>query len=242
MSDTGPGWEQHEDTERQQWEQEMEHNTQHSDRIDELAAALSKAQAVIEGAIKDADNPYFKSKYADLGSVWEACRKPLTDNGLAVIQTTEGANPEQVTIVTTLVHSSGQWYRGHLTMKPVKADPQGIGSCITYGRRYGLQAIAGVAPEDDDGNAASNHGKSEADPLAAHNKAVRENLDSVNAIKEAIAEGDLSRAAENWFELDDDTKAALWRAPTKGGIFTTAERDTMKTDEFRKSYYGESNE
>ena len=242
MSEDTPDWNMNEDTERQQWEHEMENRIEMSPEINEVAAALSKAQAKIQGAMKDADNPYFKSKYADLGNVWEACRKALTDNGLSVIQTTQGNDPDTVTMVTMLAHSSGQWIRGYLTMKPTKADPQGIGSCCTYARRYGLQAMVGVAPEDDDGNAASgNKSNGEGDKLAEHNKAVRENLDSVNAIKEHIATGDLYRAAENWFEMDDDTKKALWVAPTKGGIFTTDERETIKSDGFRTTYYGENN-
>lgn len=128
--------------------------SEQSENIAELALALSKAQAVIGGAKKDSKNPFFKSDYADLESVWMACRKELTDNGLSVIQTME-PNPEGVTVVTTLAHSSGQWMRGRLNLHPTKNDPQGIGSAITYGRRYALAAIVGVYQTDDDGNAAS---------------------------------------------------------------------------------------
>lgn len=129
-------------------------NTDMSPLINELAGALAKAQGQMEGAKKDMANPFFKSKYADLASVWEAARKPLSDNGLAVIQTTNG-DCEVVTVITTLFHSSGQWIRGTLKMRPSKLDPQGIGSCLTYARRYALAAMVGIAPEDDDGNAAS---------------------------------------------------------------------------------------
>jgi hypothetical protein len=128
-----------------------------SESIAELAAALAKAQGAMNGATKDSDNPFFKSKYADLASVWDACRKPLSDNGLSVVQTTEfiPENPELICIETTLLHASGQWVKGRLVGKPVKNDPQGVGSCITYFRRYSLQSMVGIAPEDDDGNAAS---------------------------------------------------------------------------------------
>jgi hypothetical protein len=126
----------------------------HSEQINEIAAALSKAQAVIEGAKKDSANPFFKSTYADLASVWDACRKPLTDHGLSVAQTA-ATDEGGVGITTILMHASGQWLRDTLVMKPVKDDPQGVGSCITYARRYALAAMVGVAPEDDDGNAAS---------------------------------------------------------------------------------------
>jgi hypothetical protein len=128
-----------------------------SESIAALAAALSKAQGAIKGASKDTANPFFKSKYADLASVWDACRDALSANGLSVIQTTDDG-AEGVTVITTLAHSSGEWVRGKLTMKPAKNDPQGVGSAITYARRYALAAMVGVAPEDDDGNAASGKG------------------------------------------------------------------------------------
>jgi len=125
-----------------------------SESIAKLSEALSKAQGKIKGAAKDTANPFFKSKYADLASVWDACRDQLSTHGLSVIQTTEDS-PDGATVVTTLSHSSGEWIRGRLTLKPVKNDPQGVGSAITYARRYALAAIVGVAPEDDDGNVAS---------------------------------------------------------------------------------------
>jgi hypothetical protein len=127
---------------------------QASASIGALAAALAKAQGAMNGAKKDAKNPFFKSQYADLASVWDACRAPLSANGLAVIQTT-GGQAGAVEVITTLAHTSGEWIRGVLALHPVKADPQGIGSAITYARRYALAAIVGIAPEDDDGNAAS---------------------------------------------------------------------------------------
>lgn len=126
----------------------------HSEQINEIAAALSKAQAVISGAVKDKTNPHFRSDYADLASVWEACRKPLTDNGLSVAQTA-ATDEGRVCVTTLLMHASGQWISDTLAMRPTKDDPQGVGSCITYARRYALAAMVGVAPEDDDGNAAS---------------------------------------------------------------------------------------
>lgn len=134
-----------------------------SEQINELAAALAKAQGAIQGAVKDSTNPFFKSNYADLASVWGSCRKALCENGLAVIQTTDEANLELVTVQTTLTHSSGQWVSGSLSMKPVKADPQGIGSAISYARRYALAAMVGIYQEDDDANKAT--GEAAAKPL-----------------------------------------------------------------------------
>jgi hypothetical protein len=121
--------------------------------INELAAALAKAQASIKGAVKDSANPFFKSKYADLASVWDACRKPLTDNGLSVVQFPRLANG-MVEVTTMLMHSSGQFLSDDLNAEPKDTSPQGIGSTITYLRRYALAAVAGVAPEEDDGEAA----------------------------------------------------------------------------------------
>jgi hypothetical protein len=132
-----------------------------SPTIGELAKALSKAQSVLEGSLKDAKNPFFKSSYSTLSSVWDACRTPLSDNGLSVVQTSAFLpdHPDMVCIETMLCHSSGEWVKGTLAVKPVKADPQGVGSAITYLRRYSLQSIVGIAPEDDDGNAASGKGE-----------------------------------------------------------------------------------
>lgn len=127
-----------------------------SDKIDELAKALNLAQAKIKPAVKASTNPHFRSKYADLGAVTDSARPVLTANGLSYAQTFAESNGETVTICTTLMHASGQWIRSSLTLKPTKPDPQGIGSAITYGRRYGLAAILGiVADDDDDGNGAS---------------------------------------------------------------------------------------
>ena len=126
----------------------------HSEQINELSTALSKAQGLIEGAKKDAANPFFKSKYADLASVWDACRAALAVNGLAVIQS-PAAEGTRVSVDTLLTHSSGQWVAGTVSVTAKEDSPQAIGSAITYLRRYALQSFVGVAPEDDDANAAS---------------------------------------------------------------------------------------
>jgi len=131
-----------------------------STEIKDLAAALAKAQAEIKPAKKDTDNPFFKSKYADLASVQDACMSHLTKNGLSVVQTIQYVGTETL-LVTTLLHTSGQWVRSTAPVKPTKNDPQGLGSALTYMRRYSLAALVGVAQEDDDGNNASNAKKKE---------------------------------------------------------------------------------
>jgi len=129
-----------------------------SESINELAGALAKAQAEMEGAKKDTVNPFFKSKYPDLASVREACNGPLTKHGIAVIQS-PSAEGAVVSVVTLLVHSSGQWVRGVASCTAKDDSPQSVGSATTYLRRYSLQSFAGVAPEDDDAEAAQGRGK-----------------------------------------------------------------------------------
>jgi len=128
-----------------------------SPTIGKLAAALAKAQLVMESAKKDATNPHLKNRYADLTSCWAACRKPLGENGLSVAQLTKSVSPDLVKIVSVLLHESGEWIRSELTVpaggnKGVNAA-QAMGSAISYGRRYGLSALVGISTDDDDGTA-----------------------------------------------------------------------------------------
>jgi hypothetical protein len=123
-----------------------------------IAKALVKASAGMDGVRKNAINPAFRSKYADLASVAEAVQPALQAAGIAVVQGASASYDDSgvlVTIETMLLHESGEWVRNTLTLRPTKHDPQGVGSAITYGRRYGLQSLCGVAPEDDDANKAS---------------------------------------------------------------------------------------
>jgi hypothetical protein len=125
-----------------------------SDSIKNLAVAMCKAQAAMGGAHKGANNPFFKSKYADLGAVVEAVKEPFASNGLSYVQfpIEEGG---RIGIETILMHDSGEWLSNSFTVNLTKQDAQGAGSAITYCRRYSLQAVAGIPAEDDDGNAAS---------------------------------------------------------------------------------------
>jgi len=125
-----------------------------SEKIDKLAAALSKAQSEMKGAEKKSINPFFNSGYADLHTVIESSFPHLTKYGLSVIQGNE-SNPGEFYVTTMLLHESGQWIKSKLKMPIEKATAQSVGSVITYGRRYGLSAITGIAQYDDDGNMAS---------------------------------------------------------------------------------------
>lgn len=142
-----------------------------SENINELASALSKAQGEISSALKDNSNEFFNSKYADLNSVWNACREPLSKNGLCITQTTSIIQGGHI-LNTMLLHSSGQWIESSFEIildlspvinkygKEVKPNPLHLmGSCLTYYRRYALAAIVGVAPDDDDdGNECTSFG------------------------------------------------------------------------------------
>jgi len=122
--------------------------------VPELFAAYVKAQAEMGDVLKTATNPAFRTKYADLAAVVEAILPALSKNGLALIQA-PGFDGEIVTVETMIAHTGGGFLRSTIRLRPTKSDPQGLGSAITYGRRYALMAMAGVAPEDDDGNSAS---------------------------------------------------------------------------------------
>lgn len=194
--------------------------------IGELVKALAVAQGKITGALKDSANPFFKSKYADLASVWDACRGPLSDNGIAVIQQTT-ADDSGVFVITTLAHESGQWMRSALRLHPKDDTPQGIGSAITYGRRYALASAVGVAQVDDDGNAASGRDdKEEAQPKWRAADTRKATADSQRLIKASVDTPDALKSI--WEEIKDDEvyASAVWQKlpnPLKDTI-----RDLMK--------------
>jgi predicted aconitase len=128
-----------------------------SDQLDQLFTALAKAQGEMTAAAKDCANPFFKSRYADLSSVWNACREPLSKNGLSVLQIVQTTESGDV-LHTTLGHSSGQYMTSTMPIR-IKTEGKGanelqaLGAAITYLRRFALSALVGVAPDDDnDGN------------------------------------------------------------------------------------------
>lgn len=127
---------------------------EHSESIAKLAPALVAAVAEVENATKNATNPHFKSKYADLAEIINTVKPVFASHGLAVVQL-PGLDDGHATVETMLVHTSGEWIKGVSGSPLQKNDPQGVGSAITYLRRYSLAALAGIAQEDDDGNAAS---------------------------------------------------------------------------------------
>lgn len=225
----------------------------HSDALDTLAEALAKAQGQMEGALKASTNPFFKSKYADLKSVWEACRKPLSDNALSVVQTVrcewaggagkdvaalaaavnERTQPPAVIVTTLLMHASGQWIEEELAMWPRENSPQAIGTCASYARRYALAGMVGVYQEDDDANRASGHEEKIADSLNDYF------TDLVTAIKDNNVElarkrwnelNTLGSTAEVWRVLNTKQKAAM-RALLQQTQAAPAQREPGEDDE-----------
>lgn len=176
------------------------------------------------------------TKYAGLAESIDQIKGAMAENGLSHRWTT-GKDTDGLVLVTCIVsHVAGHEESTTLTGEPdtsgSKNSIQAIGSTVSYLQRYTLFAALGIASEDDDtdGNAVN---------LAALQEAIKTHWKSIAAIKQGIEDEDFNIAAEAWFELTDKEKASLWVAPTKGGIFTTKERDVMKSAEFRKAFYGE---
>lgn len=122
----------------------------HSEQLGALAKALAAAQGELQDAKKDAKNPHFKNTYATLSSVRAAVTPTLAKHGLSTLQSFEPHGGDGVCVVTWLLHESGQFIRSRLYLPVSKKDAQGFGSAISYGRRYALAAITGIAADDDD--------------------------------------------------------------------------------------------
>lgn len=185
-----------------------------SESIKELVTALAKAQAIMSGAKKDTDNTFFKSRYADLASCWDAARACLPANGLSVVQTTRPSDKDEVIVITRLFHDSGEWIEGELTLPVVKADAQGFGSALTYARRYGLCAIVGIAPEDDDANAAA-----KAKPDARPNTATQVAVDALAGLPPA-----------RQVELRDQAKSIIHIHSIKGDVLGYVDSQDYDTE------------
>lgn len=153
-----------------------------------IATALVSAQKAFGPALKSATNPHFRSKYADLSACVEAVIDALNSNGIALVQRNVEC-AEGVCIETVFVHESGEMLSsGPLHVPAAKQDPQGYGSALTYARRYSLMAACGIAPEDDDGNAASKKRDPERDRWLA---------DWLAAIDAAANVGELKKVMDN---------------------------------------------
>jgi len=169
-----------------------------------IAAALATAQAQMGKALKQSSNPHFRSKYADLGNVMDACMPALNANGIALFQTV-GRDEHGMYLKTILRHAdSGEWLEdGGMPLIVNKNDMQGLGSALTYARRYGLMSMVGIAPEDDDGNAAA------AAPPPARQRPSGPSKDAVDAATSALGNADTLDALKAiWTDLPSDVRAA----------------------------------
>lgn len=165
-----------------------------------IYTAFVKAQRAFSPALKTSTNPHFKSKYADLAACVEAVMDSLNEQGIALVQKTH-PDDTGVTVETLFVHESGECMSGGTLHVPApKQDPQGYGSALSYARRYSLMAACGIAPEDDDGNAAT--------------KAKRESDTSPAAyagrLSAGIANQDTSGAAAAFYAQPEAYKKAVW--------------------------------
>jgi hypothetical protein len=210
-----------------------------SENIDLIVPALIKARATFKAAVRDAKNEFFKRNgvgygYATLESVVEAVTESLLNNGIYCAQPTDIVDGRTV-LYTRFLHVSGQWIGGCYPIHPIKDDPQGEGSALTYARRYALMALAGIAPEDDDGNAATKAAKkqngSDADAgqprSGVWNETTnphRENLEALAiTVSEYMDMQDVKGAWESVHAraLDTDLKAAFWDllpSPTRAAL------------------------
>jgi hypothetical protein len=146
----------------------MENLKYQSEQITLIAKALVKSQTSMSNAVKSATNPFFKSKYADINAVREACIPALNENGICAMQPTVEINGKPF-VKTLLIHESGEWIAGYTEIICAKQnDAQSHGSGLSYARRYGLQSMVNLGSEDDDGNAAVKP-KADAKPTLAKN-------------------------------------------------------------------------
>lgn len=169
----------------------------------EIAKALATAQANMTKALKQSNNPHFRSRYADLGNVMDACLPALNAAGIALIQPT-GEDETGRFVETIFIHGeSGEQLSCRVPLIVAKNDMQGFGSAVTYARRYGLMTMAGIAPEDDDGNAASKAPpQQQRQPEPPSQEAISRAADY---LAEAVTIDDLK---ERWTKLPKDIQSA----------------------------------
>ena len=186
-----------------------------SESITDLATALCLAQAEMGGAVKDSNNPFFKSSYADLTSVIKVIKEPFARHGLSFVQlpvTSAGGNGIGVT--TMLMHNSGQWIQSEYLLPMDKVTPQGAGSAITYARRYALQSLVGIPSVDDDSEMAMyrNEPAPTVDfPMPVSKRVSKALMQSLmTLVIEAEATGEHTLMNEALAELDENEKQKLW--------------------------------
>lgn len=190
---------------------------EHSESVGKLAEALAAFQKEVKDPARDGNNPHFRSKYVQIDGLLAAVRPMAAKHGLAIMQST-GGNGQDISVTTEIFHTSGEWIRTDaLTIKPVKADPQGCMSAITYARRYSLSAALGVAwDDDDDGNAASTQPKEKTQPKAAKPtkqdaaKKLKAEMERLHISKDDLkAIVDMKYGGKSWTDMTDTEAAEL---------------------------------
>lgn len=201
---------------------------------------LWKAILGVQGRVmrvkRDATNPHFRNRYTTLEAVYMTLRPAMQEEGLAAVQMPTEVTEGRLHIRTVLVHAeSGETLENVMQMPVPKMDPQGVGSAITYGCRYSLMAMLGLAPSDDDGDAARIDNPRQVDrtapdgtPVPTLEDAKHNHANTIDAICQALDNGDEHYAAQCWHELTMGEQMALWVAPSKGGPFTTEQRRILK--------------
>lgn len=213
-----------------------------SETIGAIADALAKAQGAIKPAPMDRDNPFFKSKYATLTSLWESARAALSANGLAFVQTTDINDAGELVLLSTLMHASGEWVGSVYPVRAKDNTPQALGSALTYARRYAFGALVGLtSDDDDDGNGAQNGANGsqkapvakEVQPKSAPPAAANERTATGNASTNGGAAGNgkstgaaraFHAAGSKLYGQDWDTKRhEIVKAYTRGRTTSSAE-------------------
>jgi len=210
---------------------EVVNDNSQSVEIGKIAKSLAQAQGQMSGVKKNQVNPFHKNQYADLNSCLDACRELLSKNEIALIQTNEICT-DGVIVVTKLVHSSGQWFSGKLFIPLTKKDAQGVGSAITYGRRYALTSMVGIAQADDDGNSISvNTSKPSGAQMSTGKKTQIEMASSkqIDTISDMLNNG----------QFDDDVKKKGLRK-LKSGTMTKAQASAWISKNSTKAFNGTS--
>ena len=183
-----------------------------SESITDLATALCLAQAEMGGAVKDSNNPFFKSSYADLTSVIKVIKQPFANHGLSFVQlpvTSEGG--KGVGVATMLMHSSGQWIQSEYLLPMDKVTPQGAGAAITYARRYALQALVGIPSVDDDGELAMYRNEPVVAEVAPQKRVSKKLMqDCMALVINAESTDEHTLMNEALGELDEVEKQKLW--------------------------------
>lgn len=214
-----------------------------SDSIGQLSAAMAQAQGAFDSVTRDSTNPHFRSKYASLAAIWDSIRPVLAKHGLAVVQFPKYANGV-VELTTILMHGeSGEWLSETSGAPIGKADAQGVGSALTYLRRYSLSSVLGIVTEDDDdGNAASAPAKQTAQAKPANVPKERDDTKLISSAQN-IACANINSLAKFIAEASDGTavdaiKAASEFTNADGEVQSFTDPLKIKSERWLQTTYG----